>query len=458
MRAKLGAMDVTRRTAPGRAQDDMSADPAALTSAAAKVRRRLVPFLFLLYIFAYLDRINVGFASLQMNEALGFSSAVYGFGAGIFFISYTAFEIPSNIALARVGARRWIARIMITWGLASAAMMTVHSATSFYTLRFVLGAAEAGFFPGIIYYLTRWVPARERARTVASFMTAVVTAGIVGGPLSGALLEMHGFAGLSGWQWMFLLEGIPAALLGLVVLRVLDDSPADAQWLTAEERRALLSRLAAEEQAAETAGSGGRRAHAIGDALRHRWVWVLAGVYFVVPVALYAFGFFLPQILQGTFAGTSFQIGLLSAVPYLAGAVAMVITSRYSDRTGERRRVVAAGAVVSGLGFIGTALVQGLVPSLVLLSIAMLGLASMFGPFWTLATSFLGGQGAAAGIALINSVGNVGGFVGPYGIGYLRDATSGFSAGLIAIGLIVIVGGLVALVVPDADRPQADYS
>ena len=224
----------------------------ALDAAAAKVRRRLVPFLFLLYIVAYLDRINIGFASLQMNEALGFSAAVYGFGAGIFFLSYTAFEIPSNIILARVGARRWIARIMITWGLASAAMMFAHDATSFYILRFVLGAAEAGFFPGIIYYLTRWVPARERARTVASFMTAVVTAGIVGGPLSGALLSMDGQGGLAGWQWMFLLEGIPATVLGFVVLRVLDETPADARWLTDPEKSALLSRL--QQESAPAAG------------------------------------------------------------------------------------------------------------------------------------------------------------------------------------------------------------
>ena len=421
---------------------------AALEAAAAKVRRRLVPFLFLLYIFAYLDRINVGFASLQMNRALGFSAAVYGFGAGVFFLSYTAFEIPSNVILARVGARRWIARIMITWGIASAAMMFVRDATSFYTLRFVLGAAEAGFFPGIIYYLTRWVPARERARTVASFMTAVVTAGIVGGPISGALLSMDGFAGLAGWQWMFLLEGVPATLLGFVVLGVLVETPADARWLTTEEKTALLTRIAAEHDAA----SG--RAQRAADALRHPMVWRLAMVYFVVPVALYAFGFFLPQILQAASAGTPLQIGVLSAVPYLAGAIGMLVTARQSDRTGERRWFVALGAAVAGAGLIGTAFVHGLAPSLLLLSVAMLGLASMFGPFWTLATSFVHGAGAAAGIALINSVGNVGGFVGPYGIGYLRDLTNGFAAGLIAIGLIVLAGGALVLTVPDPRHPR----
>ena len=425
-------------------------DDAAVDAAAAKVRRRLVPFLFLLYLVAYLDRINVGFASLQMNAALGFSAKVYGFGAGIFFLSYTAFEIPSNVILARVGARRWIARIMITWGLASAAMMLVKGAPSFYALRFVLGAAEAGFFPGIIYYLTRWVPARERARTVASFMTAVVTAGIVGGPLSGALLTMDGWIGLAGWQWMFLLEGVPATILGILVLVVLPESPADARWLTADERRALLARLALEAEA------GGGRAHGIGDALRHRWIWVLALVYFVVPVALYAVGFFLPQILQATFAGTPFQIGLVSSVPYIAGAIGMVATARRSDRTGERRRFVALGALVAGIGLIGTALVHGLVLSVLFISVAMLGLASMFGPFWTLATSFVHGVGAAAGIALINSVGNIGGFIGPYGVGYLRDLTSGFSLGLIAIGVVVIAGGALVLLVPESNSAPVD--
>jgi ACS family tartrate transporter-like MFS transporter len=419
----------------------MTATP--LDAAAARIRRRLVPFLFLLYIVAYLDRINVGFAALQMNEVLGFSAEVYGLGAGIFFLSYTLFEIPSNIILAKVGARRWIARIMITWGLASAAMMFVHDAASFYALRFVLGAAEAGFFPGIIYHLTRWVPARERARTVASFMTAVVTAGIIGGPLSGALLSMDGAGGLAGWQWMFLIEGIPATLLGIVVLFVLDDSPADARWLTAEEKTALIASL--DQEARPDAG----RAHRVSDALRHPWVWVLALVYFVVPVALYAFGFFLPQILRATFAGTPLQIGVLSAIPYLAGAIGMVVTSRHSDRTGERRWHVALAAALAGLSLIGTAFVQGLGPSIVLLSIAMLGIASMFGPFWTLATSFVHGVGAAAGIALINSIGNIGGFVGPFGIGYLYERTNGFSAGLMAIGVVVIAGGALVLAVPD---------
>lgn len=424
-------------------------DP-VVDEAARAVRRRLVPFLFLLYIFAYLDRINVGFAALQMNAALGLSSAVYGLGAGIFFLSYTAFEIPSNLILARVGARRWIARIMVTWGLVSAATMLVTGPVSFYALRFLLGAAEAGFFPGIIYYLTRWVPARERARTIATFMTATVTAGIVGGPISGALLGLDGAGGLAGWQWMFVLEGVPAALLGLVVWRWLPDTPADAAWLSPSQQQALLDAVADEQRQhpGET--------HGLRGVFTHRWLWVLACVYFVVPVALYAFGFFLPQILQAQFSGTPFQIGLLSAVPYVAGAIGMVAAARHSDATGERRRHIAAAALVSAVGFAGTAWAQGVWLSLCFLSVAMLGLASMFGPFWTLATSFVSGAGAAAGIALINSVGNIGGFVGPSLVGALRASSEGFTSALLAVGATVLLGGLLVLAVPDPQATPAD--
>jgi len=419
------------------------ADAADLESAVAAIHRRLIPFLFLLYIFAYLDRINVGFAALQMNRALGFSAATYGLGAGIFFLSYVAFEIPSNVILARVGARVWIARIMITWGLVSAATMFVRSAPGFYLLRFLLGLAEAGFFPGIIFYLTRWVPARERARTIAAFMTATLMAGVVGGPVSGALLALDGRGGLAGWQWLFLLEGVPAALLGLVVLAVLVEQPAEAAWLSAREKAALTACLAAESRRRTI------ETHSVGAALRSGRIWTLAAVYFTVPVALYAFGFWLPQIIQGSFTGSGFEIGLLSAVPYLAGAVAMVVVGRHSDRTGERRWHIAASALVCAAGFVATACVEGLVPSMIALSMAMIGLASMFGPFWTFATSFVGGLGAAAGIALINSVGNIGGFVGPSLVGYVKELTESFSMGLVMVGAIVALGGSLVLVLEE---------
>jgi MFS family permease len=413
-----------------------------LGSAISKARRRLVPFLFLLYVVAYLDRINVGFAALQMNRTLGLSSTTYSLGAGIFFLSYTAFEVPSNIILARVGARLWIARIMVTWGLVSAATMFVRSASGFYALRFLLGAAEAGFFPGIIFCLTRWFPSAERARAVAAFMTAVLAAGIVGGPVSGALLALDGAGGLAGWQWLFLLEGVPAVGLGLIVWRVLPERPVDAAWLSGAERAALTAALD-EDARAQPASI-----ESVGAAVASGRVWLLAAVYFTIPVALYAVGFWLPQILQAASGAGNFVVGLLTAVPYAVGAVGMIVAGRHSDRTGERRWHVALAALVGGAGFAATALVHGTGASLAALSIAMLGLASMFGPFWTLATSFLRGIGAAAGIALINSVGNIGGFVGPNIMGYVGQRTSSLTSGLVAVGAILACGGLLVLAMP----------
>jgi ACS family tartrate transporter-like MFS transporter len=412
-----------------------------VADALTKARRRLLPFLFLLYVVAYLDRVNVGFAALQMNAALGLSDVAYSLGAGIFFLSYTLFEIPSNVILARVGARRWIARIMITWGIVSAAMMFVRGAGGFYVLRFLLGAAEAGFFPGIIYCLTRWFPAGERARAIAGFMTAVVVAGIVGGPLSGLLLSLDGAAGLAGWQWLFVLEGLPAVALGLIVLRVLPETPADASWLTPAERHALTARLDGEA----AARSGVVRS--LRGAMTSGRVWLLAAVYFTIPVALYAMGFWLPQIIRAASGGSDTRVGLLTAIPYAVAAIGMVAVGRHSDRTGERRWHIAGSAIAGGAGFAAAAFVHGLVPSLVTLSVAMLGLASMLGPFWTLATSLMSGIGAAAGIALVNSVGNIGGFVGPNIIGYVRETTHSFSAGLVVVGVVLAAGGLLVLVV-----------
>jgi MFS family permease len=419
---------------------------ATTSTAVAKARRRLIPFLFLLYVVSYLDRINVGFAALQMNAALGFSNVTYSFGAGIFFLSYTLLEIPSNVILARVGARRWIARIMISWGLVSAGMMFVRSATAFYVLRFALGAAEAGFFPGIIYCLTRWFPARDRARAIAGFMTAVVIAGIVGGPVSGVLLSLDGVGGLAGWQWLFLVEGVPAIALGFVVLRVLPEQPSEARWLTPAEQLALTTQLA-EEAAVE--GS----VHSIRGALTSGRMWLLAAVYFTIPVELYALSFWLPQIVKSVSGVSDLQVGVLSAIPYAVAAVAMVLVGRHSDRTGERRWHIAVSAAVGGAALALTGFARGVVPAIVLLSLATAGLASMLGPFWALATSFLGGIGAAAGIALVNSVGNVGGFVGPNIVGYVREATRDFAAGLAIVGAILVGGGVLVLAVNPSKKP-----
>ena len=421
-----------------------------LTAAAlAKARRRLLPFLFLLYVVSYLDRINVGFAALQMNAALGFSSVTYSLGAGIFFVSYTLLEIPSNVVLARVGARLWIARIMITWGIVSAAMMFVRSAAAFYVLRFALGAAEAGFFPGIIYCLTRWFPRRERARAIAGFMTAVVVAGVVGGPVSGALLSLDGVGGLAGWQWLFVVEGLPAVVLGVIVLRMLPEQPSDARWLTSDEQRALAARLA--QEAAELTGPSA--VHTIGGALTSGRVWLLAAAYFTIPVALYAMGFWMPQIVRNASGGSNLTVGLLSAIPYAVAAVGMVLIGWNSDRTGERRWHIALSAIVGGAGFAAAGLVHGVVPSIAALSLAMLGLASMLGPFWAFATSFLSGIGAAAGIALVNSVGNIGGFVGPNVIGYAQETTRSFAGGLIVIGAVLVAGGLLVLPMNGLRKP-----
>jgi ACS family tartrate transporter-like MFS transporter len=407
----------------------------------AKARRRLIPFLFLLYIVAYLDRINVGFAALQMNRALGFSSTTYGFGAGIFFLSYVLFEIPSNVILARVGARLWIARIMISWGLVSSAMLFVRGAGGFYTLRFLLGLAEAGFFPGIIFYLTRWFPARDRARTIAAFMTATLMAGVIGGPVSGALLSLHGAGGLDGWQWLFLLEGVPAVVLGVIVLRALTERPEDATWLTDGERAALVACLKAERRA--------QRVETTRAALRNGRTWLLAVVYFTIPVTLYGIGFWLPQMLKTSSGAGDFVVGLLSAIPYAAGVIAMIIAGRHSDRTGERRWHVAVPAIVGAAALALSTASTGIVWSVLTLSVAMLGLASMFGPFWALTTSTMGGVGAAASIALVNSVGNTGGFVGPYLLGALNDATHSFAAGVFAIAMMLATGGAMVLLVHD---------
>ncbi len=412
----------------------------------AKVRRRLIPFLFLLYIVAYLDRINVGFAALQMNQALGFSATTYGFGAGIFFLSYVLFEIPSNVILARVGARLWIARIMITWGLVSSAMMFVRSAPGFYTLRFLLGLAEAGFFPGLIFYLTRWFPARERARTIAAFMTATLIAGVIGGPISGALLSLHDVGGLAGWQWLFLLEGVPAVVLGFVVPNVLTERPEDAMWLTASERLTLVACLRDElrdDRVTESAAA------TVWDAFRLPRTWMLAVVYFTIPVTLYGIGFWLPRMLKDASGAGDFTVGLLSAIPYAAGAIAMVLVGQHSDRTGERRWHIAIPALACAAALVLSTAGHGIVWSVATLSLAMLGLASMFGPFWALTTSTMGGVGAAASIALVNSVGNTGGFVGPYLLGAITDATHSFSTGLFAIGAMLAAGGALVLRVRD---------
>ncbi len=406
----------------------------------SRVRRRIIPFLFLLYIAAYLDRVNIGFAALQMNQDLGLSPAVYGFGAGIFFLGYFLFEVPSNLVMARVGARRWIARIMITWGIISSSMMFVRGPASFYALRFLLGVAEAGFFPGMILYLTYWFPSRERAGAISLFMTAIALAGVFGGPVSGALLMLRGVGGLAGWQWLFLLEGIPSVMLGLVVLKYLPDGPRDATWLTEDEKTLLLGRLYESGPADATS-----RESTVVGVLSNPLVWLFSFCYLAIVSALYGITFWLPTILQRLSGLPDFSIGVLSALPYIVAAVGMVLVGRHSDATGERRWHVAASAFIGAAGFLLSATTVSPALSLVAISIAAFGIFAAMPTFWTMPTAMLSGAGAAAGIAVINSIGNLGGFFGPYVIGLIRTATGTFSAGLVALAVALAVGGVLAL-------------
>lgn len=414
-----------------------AAEPSVQARAIAHVRRRLIPFLAVLYFVAYLDRLNVGFAALQMNAALGFSSRVYGFGAGIFFLGYFLFEVPSNLALARFGARVWIARIAVVWGIVSIGTLLVAGPVSFYTVRFLLGAAEAGFFPGIVFYFTRWFPAPERARAVAQFSMASMAAGIFGAPLSGLFLSLKGTWGLDGWQWLFLMEGIPAVALGVISLWYLTDGPEQATWLPAEERAWL-----AETMNRERASSPRPHAHSLRAGLLDRTVWHLAAVMLLIVTSGYGFSFFLPQIVQGLSHGSVLAVGLWTAVPFSVAAVAMAIVAAHSDRTGERRWHVAVCAWTAAVGLASSSMTSGPLISLMMLSVAAIGLYSATPPFWSLPTAFLRGEGAAAGIALINSVGNLGGFIGPYLMGWCRDVSGDFLIGLRVLALAALLSGL----------------
>jgi ACS family tartrate transporter-like MFS transporter len=418
-------------------------DPLAERQTLERVTRRLIPFLFVLYIVAYLDRINVGFAALQMKADLGFGDAVYGLGAGIFFLGYFVFEVPSNLILERVGPRFWISRIMITWGIVSSAMMLVRDVPTFYALRFLLGVAEAGFFPGVILYLTHWFPAAERARAVAQFMTATAMAGVIGGPVSGALLELDGLAGLAGWQWLFLVEGIPAVLLGGVVWLLLTDRPEHAAWLTPEQRAWLAGRLAAERAATEQ-----RHGASLWRAFSHPRVWSLGLLYFVLVIGIYGVSLWLPQMVAARVRTSELGVGLLVAIPYAVAAVAMVLVAGHSDRSAERRWHIAAPALVGAAGLGASAWVEHPALALLGLTVAALGIWSAFGPFWTLPPAFLAGSAAAGGIAFINSLGNLGGFVGPWVLGLLKEATGSFRAGLVFLAGGLLAAAALALRVP----------
>jgi ACS family tartrate transporter-like MFS transporter len=415
----------------------------------AKISWRLIPYMFLLYIVAYLDRVNVGFAAMDIQRDLHFSNTVYGTGAGIFFLGSALFDLPSNLILLRVGPRRWIARIMISWGVISTCMMFMHSKESFYVLRFLLGVSEAGFFPGMIIYLTYWFPTHERARAVARFMTATSLAGVVGGPLSSYLLRLDGRSGLAGWQWLFLSEGVPTILLGISVLLLLKDSPAQADWLKPEEKVWLAGELQRDQER-----YGAATHHALGDAFRLPALWVLAGVYFVSQVGVYVVNLWMPLILNSFSVGGS-DVSLIAryaTVPYLAAAVMTVVVGWSSDKRNERRWHIAGCLTLSAVGFAWAGLAHSLVVALCAMTLAAVGVWSMMGPFWTLTTSMLGGTAAAGAVAILQVVGGVGGFAGPYMTGRLRDATHSFAGGLDGIAGLALGAAMLALAVKRPER------
>ena len=421
------------------------------TRTIARVTKRLVPFLIVCYFVAYLDRVNVGFAALTMNKDLGLTSQAYGIGAGIFFLSYFIFEVPSNLFLERFGARKWIARIMLSWGLLSGCTAFIpqisaatgqSTTTVFYVIRVLLGVAEAGFFPGIIFYLTLWFPAAYRGRIIGYFMAAIPLSSVIGSPVSGQLLNLDGWMGLAGWQWLFIIEAVPALVLSVVVFFYLTDRPADAKWLPSEQRAWLARRLDDEHRQRVAA-----KHFSVLEALGNTRVLLLSFVYFGAVASNYSLGFFLPQIVRDF--GLSFGwTGVVAAIPYVAGTLGMVYWGRHSDRTGERREHTALAALVAGAGIAASTLIDDPTGKMIALSIAGFGVFAVLPVFWTLPTTFLSGTAAAGGIAIINSIGNLSGFAGPFVMGKMKDATGSYTVGLLAVSATVFLAMLIALSLP----------
>ena len=408
----------------------------------SRVTRRLIPFLLCCYMAAYLDRVNIGFAKLQMLSDLKFSETIYGLGAGIFFIGYFLFEVPSNIILHKVGARLWIARVMLTWSVISAAMVFVKTAAAFFVLRFLLGVAEAGFFPGVILYLTYWYPAPRRAGIISLFMTGIPIAGAVGGPLSGGILKlMTGVHGLAGWQWLFLVEALPSLALGVAVLVYLDDSISGARWLTADEQEVLSRRVAEDRNHVSS--------HSLRDGFTNIRVWLLSAVYFCLIAGLYGAGFWLPTLIKRSGVESPLAIGMLTMLPNAAGAVAMVVISRRSDAARERRWHLVIPALIGAAGWLLT-IHYGANSSVALvgMTLAMAGVTTSLSQFWCLPTAILAGAAAATGIALVNSIGNLAGFLSPLAIGWIVDRTQSTDLGIYALAVLMCIGSLLVLTVP----------
>jgi len=426
-----------------------------------KASARLIPFLIVCYFIAYLDRVNVGFAALTMNKALGLSATMFGFGSGIFFLAYFLFEVPSNLCLDRFGARKWIARIMITWGVISGLMAFIpgiaratglSDGATFYVLRALLGFAEAGFFPGIIFYLTLWFPSVYRGRIVGAFMAAVPVSSAIGAPISGMILGMDGLGGFAGWQWLFLIEAAPAVLLAVVTYFYLTDRPADAHWLAPDERAWLSGRLEGERRQREAVHD-----LSVWQAMLNPRVWALSLVYFGAVACLYGVGFWLPQIIKA-FGLSNAMTGWVTAIPYAVGAVFMVWYGRRSDAKVERKGHAALALLVAAAGIAGSTLTGNPTLTVVAFTIGACGVFAILPVFWTLPTAVLSGTAAAAGIAVINSLGNLSGFFGPYAMGWIKDATGSFTGGLVLIAALAVLGAVIVLVLghdPALERAPA---
>ena len=415
-----------------------------------KITWRIVPFIMILYLIAYIDRVNIGFAAITMKEDLGFTASILGFGAGIFFLGYFLFEVPSNIILHKVGARIWIARVMVTWGIIAGGMAFVESSTSFYVMRFLLGVAEAGFFPGIILYLSYWFPARNRAGVIALFMAAAPIATAIGSPISAALLEMHGIMGLAGWQWMFLIEAIPAVILGVVVFFYMTDRPEKAAWLKPDEREWLVKTMQAED-----ANKGGEQHHSILRGLANPRVLALALIYFGTSAGLYTLGIWAPQIIK-ELGVSSMTVGLLNAIPPIISVVAMILWSRHSDKTNERTWHVALACLTAAVGLAIAASTGSMFGLIAALTIVNVGISCSKPPLWSMPTMFLSGAAAATGIATINSIGNLGGFAGPAMIGWVKDQTGSFAGGLYFVAGLLILSTVLTLVLSFTQKNKAN--
>ncbi|MBB3224993.1 MFS transporter [Pseudoduganella umbonata] len=415
-----------------------------------KIFWRLIPLLMFLYVLAYIDRINVGFASLTMNQDLGLSAYIYGWGAGIFFLGYCLLEVPSNLMLAKVGARRWIARILFTWGTLSTCMALVQGPNSFLVMRFLLGAAEAGFFPGVVLYLTYWFPARYRARIISAFMLSIPVSIAIGAPLSTWILHLDGWHGLHGWQWLFIIEGLPAVFATFLVLRFLTDRPAVAGWLTQEEKDWLEGQLANDR---EIAGAT-KQSTSLRSVFTSPPILALAFVYFGATGANIGLSFFLPQIIK-TQGYSNMEVGFLTSLPYIVGCIGMLVIGYWSDRTKERRLFLIGTMLIAATGLYLAGAFGASFWSIAALAFAAIGILGSKGPFWPLPSAYLSGTAMAGGIAFINTVGNIGGFVGPYAIGWIKDSTGSFEGGLYALAGLAMSAAVVTMLFVRGKGPQA---